>query len=767
MAADRHAVEVLPNDPHTPTPRWVKAGLLLGGLLLLAEAVTDLPPVRAMLGPRWGGDTLIQDIAYALATVLVLGRAVVVRRERGAWLLLGTGMAFYTVGQVYWLGWVATLPDVPPVSLADALWLSLYPCLYGALFRLLRARMPASSSATWLDGLIAAACAAAFVSLPFLAAIADNPESTTLAVVVLFAYPVADIILAGVLFGGWALTGWRAEPTMMLLLAGMALFTVADAVWALHFLADTAIGPWDDLMYTMGLVAMAAAAWRTAPPVRWRRTTRLWATVAIPALLACASLALLLYGSWHFTGLPRISSALAALAVTAAVLRMVLTVRSADALADARRQARTDDLTNLPNRRLFLERLDTALARADQSGGQVAVAIVDLDRFKEVNDSFGHQVGDRLLQLVATRLSGPIRGTDVLARLGGDEFGLLLPTAGADRARDVATSILASLERPFALEGTTLHVDASIGIAIFPDDGRDQTTLLRHADSAMYGAKSSHSGFSMPVGRVDDHEARRWLSTLEELRLGLDLGQLLLHYQPQVHLATGRVTGVEALVRWDHPSRGLVYPDGFLPIAERAGLMDRVTAQVLELALRQCRVWRADGLDLSVAVNLTASNLQDLSLPERVAQALDRHGVPVHGLHLEVTENVLMQDAARAKDLLTTLRQMGIRLAVDDYGTGYSSLSYLHALPVDDLKLDRAFVGHCDTDPRSTAIVRSTVDLAHNLGMRMIAEGVENAAVLEQLRLMGCDLAQGYYVARPQSAESLTTWLREQGRVAR
>ena len=740
-------------------------GYLVCVVLLVAEAVTDLPLVRADLPKPWAGDAVIQDSAYGLATLLVFARGVRVRRDRAAWLTLGTGMALYTTGQVYWMGWIATLPDVPPVSLADPLWLAFYPCLYTASILVLRARMPARSSATWLDGLIAAACAAAFVSLPFLASISANPNSTVLAVVVLVAYPVADIILAGVLFGGWALTGWRTDRTMALLLAGMALFTVADAVWTLHYLAETAIGPWDDLLYTAGLVAMSFAALRPAPP-RLRLAAQLWATVAMPAVLALASLVLLLYGSWQDAGVPRAASILAALAVGAAVLRMVLTVRSAEALATARRQARTDDLTELPNRRLFLEQLNEALA-GHHRGQPLAVAIIDLDRFKEVNDSFGHHIGDQLLQLVAQRLANTVAPTDLLARLGGDEFGLLLPTAGQEQARHTATTILSALEQPFTLDDTTLHVDASIGIAIHPDDGDEPSALLRHADTAMYSAKSTHSGFSMPVGQVDDHAARRWLNTLEELRDALERRQLVLHYQPQLDLRTGRIRGVEALVRWEHPTRGLLYPDSFLPIAERAGLMDRLTAQVLEQALRQWRAWRQEDIDLSIAVNLTASNLQDLALPQRVAQALARFGVPVHALHLEVTESVLMQDASRSRELLTELRDLGIRLAVDDYGTGYSSLSYLHALPVDDLKLDRAFVGDCDTDPRSAAIVASTVDLAHNLGMRMIAEGVENGVVLDRLREYGCDLAQGYHVSRPQTAANLVAWLRERQPVAR
>jgi EAL domain-containing protein (putative c-di-GMP-specific phosphodiesterase class I) len=308
-------------------------------------------------------------------------------------------------------------------------------------------------------------------------------------------------------------------------------------------------------------------------------------------------------------------------------------------------------------------------------------------------------------------------------------------------------------------------VDASIGVAIFPGDGTDRPTLLRRADVAMYSAKAKHSGFAFAVSGQQDEQARQRLTTLEEFRTGLARNELRLHYQPQTDLVTGRVVGVEALVRWDHPVRGLVYPDHILPIAEKAGLMSQVTEQILDIGLAQVAVWRRSGLDITVAVNLAMANMQDVTFPSRVVDALRRHQLPAEALHLEITESMLMNDATTANELLTMLHGLGIKLAVDDYGTGYSSLAYLHELPVDDLKLDRAFVGHSDTDPRSAAIVENTVKLAHSLGMRMIAEGVETEAVMRLLTDYGCDVAQGYFIARPQSPDSLTPWLHQQAAV--
>ena len=739
---------------------WLRACFGVGVLLLVAQFVAIVPAARSwMNGHSWVGAAL-QDAVYVLAALLVLARAVVTRHDRGAWLLMAGGLGFYAAGTVYWIAVLVELDPPPYPSVADAMWLAYYPFAYAAVLRLLWERQSRIGASTWLDGLIAAACASAFASLMFLTGSAGGSGEATWSVIVSLSYPIADIVLAGVLLGAWALSGWRTEPVWMLLLAGMGINTTANGIHALETTSGTYVpGGWTDALWSVALAVIVAAAWQRQQRISDRRPVRASVSVALPAVLACASMALLLYGSWRYHGLPRASSLLAAAAIMAAIVRMLLTVRAVEALADARRQARTDDLTELPNRRLFLETLDNAMDRCDPQA-RMAVAIIDLDRFKEINDSFGHHLGDRLLQMVAGRLSESVGRTGVLARLGGDEFGLLLPTADRECGLKIAAALLDALRHPFDLEQIAVHVDASIGVAVFPDHGTDRSTLLRHADSAMYAAKNDHRGVAVATSGGDD-VGRQRLTTLEQLRAGLDRRELVLHFQPQMHLASGVISGVEALVRWNHPTRGLVYPDAFLPLAEHAGLMGRLTLQVLEMALEQHRAWLADGLELTVAVNLSTSNLLDAALPDHVADALARHDALPSALHLEVTEEVMMRDAARTTDVLADLRAMGIRLAVDDYGTGYSSLAYLHALPVDDLKLDRAFVAHCDTDPRSAAIVKSTVELAHNLNMRMIAEGVENQAVLDRLQQWNCDLIQGYHISRPQPAGLLTGWLRQ------
>jgi len=428
-------------------------------------------------------------------------------------------------------------------------------------------------------------------------------------------------------------------------------------------------------------------------------------------------------------------------------------------VSSLRHQAMHDALTGLPNRTLLFESLDRAIDDARGNGTMLALMLMDLDRFKEVNDTFGHHFGDALLKQVSFRLRNQIHGEDVVARLGGDEFAVVLPRIDdANSAARTARRIIGTLEQPFVIEGQVLEVGASIGIALFPEHGTDARTLLRRADVAMYAAKQKQSGYSF---HREDGSSRSpdQLALVVELRHAVERNELVAHYQPKLHMRSGLMTRAEVLVRWDHPQRGHLGPAQFIPLAERTGLIRGVTDWLLEHAIGQCRVWQDAGAPIHIAVNVSARSLLDQGLPGKVQSTLDRWGVDPRFLKIEITESSIMADPAHALAILSMLQSMGVRLSVDDFGTGYSSLTHLRELPIDEIKIDKSFViGMCRSDA-DAAIVRTVIDLAHNLGKQVCAEGVEDEETWHMLRDLGCDLAQGYWIARPMAADELMEWL--------
>ncbi len=423
-------------------------------------------------------------------------------------------------------------------------------------------------------------------------------------------------------------------------------------------------------------------------------------------------------------------------------------------------QALHDALTALPNRTLFSDRVSQAILRASRDGSQLALVLTDLDRFKEINDTLGHQNGDLILQQVAQRLRSALRESDTIARLGGDEFAMVLPAVELDQAIAIAQKLAIVLEEPFIIEEHALHVGASFGIAMFPDHGRDEGALMRHADVAMYVAKRGNLGYAIYDPAKDQHSLRN-LSLMGELRAAIEHNDLILYYQPKISLSTGRVIGVEALVRWRHPRYGLMFPDGFIPLAEQVGLINPLTEWVVRAAAEQCRKWHDAGLSLTIAVNLSARNLLDSQFPKVLASLLQDMRTQSSRLCLEITETAMMADPARALTVLGGLREMGVGLSIDDFGTGYSSLAYLKQLPVHELKIDKSFVMGMAVDESDAVIVRSTIDLAHNIGLKVVAEGVEDKVAYDLLEGLGCDVAQGYYISRPMPIEEFERWFHE------
>ncbi|MFE3994130.1 putative bifunctional diguanylate cyclase/phosphodiesterase [Streptomyces goshikiensis] len=431
------------------------------------------------------------------------------------------------------------------------------------------------------------------------------------------------------------------------------------------------------------------------------------------------------------------------------------------ARARAEEQLR-DPLTGLPNRQWLLERAWTALDEAERLGTRSALVLIDLDRFRAVNDTLGHLAGDRLLLQIADRLRQALPQDAEVARLGGDEFAVLLPIADSTTsAQRVARHLVAELSSPLDLDGLTLVLEASAGLAVFPDHALDAEGLLRRADVAMYQAKRDRTGVEVYESKRDSNTPDR-LGLLGDLRRALDAGEVELHYQPKVRF-DGHVAGLEALVRWVHPERGRVPPDEFIAIAETSGLMPHLTEYVLETALAQVARWRAQGLKVPVAVNVSPRDVHTPGFAGAVAARLARHGVPASGLQLEITEHVLLEDPQRAADTMAGLTGHGVKMSLDDFGTGYSSLVHLRSLPVSELKIDRSFVARLAVDAQDAEIVRCTVDLAHSLGLLVVAEGVEDDETWERLRDLGCDAVQGWLVAAAMPPQEATAWLLARG----
>jgi len=420
-----------------------------------------------------------------------------------------------------------------------------------------------------------------------------------------------------------------------------------------------------------------------------------------------------------------------------------------------------DALTGLPNRTMFGDRLARQVLVAQESGAAVAVLLMDLDHFKYVNDTLGHPIGDMLLVEVVARLTAVVDRPDAtVARLGGDEFAILLPHTGVVDARHAAAAIMAALDSPMNLSGHIVDVRASLGIAVFPEHGREAATLLRHADVAMYEAKRVNAGVVVFDQRYGQGSSDR-LSLMSDLRKAVDRDELTLVYQPKVALRDVPGRHVEALVRWRHPTRGMVAPIEFVPFAEQTGYIRSITMWVLRRAIAQCAAWRAQGLPMHVSINISARDVMDSQLPDRVVALLDAHGCAARWISFEITESALLDDPGHAVENLKRLHALGCEIAIDDYGTGYSSLAYLRKLPLHELKIDKTFVmgmsGHANDD----VIVRSTIELAHNMRLVVVAEGVEDAVTLDRLRALGCDMAQGYHLSRPVTAEQAAQWARD------
>jgi diguanylate cyclase (GGDEF)-like protein len=711
------------------------------------------------LGADAAGELLAAQgkLVFLAGLVLVLLVRGAGSADRASWWCFAAAVLSYFTGAAAYEFYYRGLDEQPDPSWSDAAFLGFFPLAFIAFLILLRRRVRRLTVNMWLDCIVTGCTAAAVAAAAGIGASLQPADGGALVVATAMLYPLGDLLLLSLVAGGLALIGRDAGPGWWWVTAALALFVVTDTVYAYQLAHGTyTVGGPLDIAWGLAFVCCGmAATQRTPRGGRGRADGR--GALLIPGIAALVAVALLFTG--YLAGGDLVAGAFALVAVLAGLARTALTFRDVRALADSRRQARTDELTGLPNRRSVFEALAEADARL-AAGDRTAVLVLDLDRFKEINDSLGHAVGDALLARVGPRLRAHLRAEDVLARLGGDEFVVLAHDLGAEQARLLAERLRSELQRPFAFSGMALDVDASVGVAIGPGESLSAVELLQLADLAMYAAKSARAGVAVYDEERDGHGRHR-LEDVAQLRRAIERDELVLHYQPKLALSTGAVDGVEALVRWQHPTRGLLYPDAFIDLAESAGLMAQLTSRVVDMALAQCRVWADRGRLLTMAVNVSPSNLVDEAFPDQVRALLARHELSAGCLVLEVTESLLMEDRERAVRVLSRLRDDGIGVAIDDYGTGYSSLAYLAALPVTELKLDRAFVGEMTASPRAESIVTSTLQLAHALGLVLVAEGAEDQATVDALTFHGCDVVQGYHLSRPLPPDALWTWLED------
>ena len=436
------------------------------------------------------------------------------------------------------------------------------------------------------------------------------------------------------------------------------------------------------------------------------------------------------------------------------------TVQLQDANKQLEHQALHDTLTSLPNRALLYDRLRTILLSAQRSQELFALVAIDLDLFKEINDTLGHHAGDLVLQHVAKACGNILRDSDTVARMGGDEFMLLLPkVTDKEGAMLVAQRVLEAIREPLQIGERLIEVNASLGVALFPQHGEDELTLITHSDAAMYEAKRQKLGVALYLVEMGEGKSEA-VALKGELRRAINDGEMVLHFQPKIDINSSLINGVEALVRWQHPRLGLLYPDMFIALAELSGLIKPLTQEVLRLSMKQIREWDSQGYNFPIAVNISAINLQDKDFPESVAAMIAEYAVPSHRLELEVTETAIMTEPIVAIENIRKLSHLGIQMSIDDFGTGYSSMAYLQKLLVAKIKIDKSFVMEMGANENDEVIVRSTIELAHNLGLKAVAEGVETQAAWDKLRDLGCDSAQGYFMSKPLTAEHFLEWVR-------
>ncbi|MEC4762131.1 bifunctional diguanylate cyclase/phosphodiesterase [Mycobacterium sherrisii] len=742
------------DDTHWP-PMPVRIALVLLTVSVLAFTATALAGINAT------DDTSFTTWFYAALTLVAAGliavRAHRITTDRWAWALIAGGMTCSGIGDVVY---ALRLPVGQTPSVADAEYLAFYPLIYGGVLLLLRSRLAAVPIPIRLDpllcGMAMAAVGVALEAGPLHSATARET------VPVGSLYPWGDLILLALAAGILPVVGWRNEFRLLMVVAGLLGFAVADTAELVETAAGgNRVGATLAAAWPAAALLLAMASW-VPVSVPARALQRGFGSYAVPVACTVVALSVAVIDENSY-----LATTFAALSLLAATVRFSLTLRDASMIAENYKHAMTDELTTLPNRRSLataLSALSESASPADpdsarKTSSRKALLLVKLYEIHQISDSIGRRFGDELLRHIAERLAASVRQDDLLARVGDDEFAILL-TEGSDLigARAQAGRLLEALGEPFAMDPLTLRVDARIAIALCPDHCEHPHELLSRAEAAMPHAKSAMSKIAVYDSTFEVYRETD-PNVIEELRAALFEGdQPTLYYQPKINAVDGSVHSVEALLRWNHPTRGVLLPEDFLPAAERTGLMRKIADRTLKLALAQIQYWRERRIASSVAVNLATTNLLDLELVGTIERLLWARGLPANALIVEITESALV-DSARSRNTVAELQQLGVRVSLDDYGTGWSSLARLQDVSVDELKLDRIFVARLAQDARSVAIVRSTVALADSLGADLVAEGVEDDVTLAALHRFGCTITQGFVHSRPLPPSELEEWI--------
>jgi diguanylate cyclase (GGDEF)-like protein len=728
-------------------------GVLAWAVIVTAGTVAALNLDRAGVVP----DQILvpsMGLLFACLVARVVAAAVRDRERRFASLSLALALVLWAAGsaQVNSAPNASTLTTFP----APGEWLFFASAAALAVYLFLDVANRVRSSVTdWLEAAVASGGAVCLVALLVVTPVADDFARQGVPLLVALVYPVLDIVLLAVVVAQLALHKRAISVSTMVLVAGLLVLTFADTSGTVVYLAqgNYGFGVIADVAWCVAYILLADSVCqqRAEPRPPGEGSAASGRVTVVAAAIALGVLALQPSGAARpYVVVPAIVTILAAGA------RLVLALRQARGAAEAYRLSRTDDLTGLPNRRAVVTDLATRMA----SDEPLTVVLLDLDGFKEINDSLGHGSGDALLQIIARRLRHALPDDVIAARLGSDEFALVLAESDPQLVTELAEDMRRLIRRPIHLDGLEISVETSAGIATRTPEIATKGDLLRCADVAMIQAKRSGAGVLLYDPEQDEFSRAR-LALAEELRHGLEKGQLVVWYQPQVEAASGRVTSVEALVRWRHPTQGLLAPFAFLPAARRAGLMPRLTEVVLASAMRDLAGWMARGHDVSVAVNVAPPELLGGTVLPELGSILTREGVPADRLIIEVTEDSFLADPEHARRVIHDLRTQGIQVSIDDYGTGFSSLAYLRDLPLQELKIDRTFVAKILTDPRSWMIVNTTNQLAHALDLRTVAEGVEDEQQRAELLAIGIDVLQGFHFARPMPADHLVEWLQD------